>query len=121
MPHEISPDNHHTAGEYRLWEYTIERNGSAKNLENAEVEWYLVPRQGDPDSEAVHDSHEDNVSATITDPLNGKVEVEIGSGVTKDVGGRNLWQRLIVIDDVDVDGEEQKESIWNGDFPIQKR
>lgn len=111
MPHRITPDQHYTAGEYVRWEYTIEENGSAKDITNASVSWHLLNRQGDANADAVLDDGDTDVSASITNATNGRVDVELSSGATSDLSG-NYWQRLTVTD------SNGKEQIWSGTFPV---
>lgn len=111
MPHEIPPDEHYTAGEYVIWEYTVEKDGAAYPIDGATVSWYLLHRQGDDAAEAVLSDGDSDMSATIVDAANGRIDVEIGSDVTADLSG-NYWQRVVVTDSA---GRTQK---WSGVFPI---
>jgi hypothetical protein len=115
MTHEIPRNEHYVGGEYVKWEFTVEDDGSVKDLSNSNVKWFLLPNRGDPDSESLIDHTDSGVTAEIVDPSNGLVEVEIGSGVTEEYQGMLAWQRLIIEDG---SGNQQ---IWNGRFPIQER
>jgi hypothetical protein len=115
MTHLIERNDHYVAGETAVWKFTIERDGSAKDVTGAEVEWYLVPGRGDPDDEALYDHTDTGITAEVTDGPSGAVEVEISSGTTDDLGGRELWHRLIVTD------SEGNKQIWNGVFPVHER
>lgn len=113
MTHEITPDNHYTAGESVTWEYTIEQDGSVKDLSGFTVEWYLVPAQGADNSEAKLSTDDSGVSATVVDAANGRVDLTINRGVTDDLAG-NLWQRLVL------DDSGSGRQIWAGPFPVHE-
>lgn len=114
MTHLIERNGHYVAGETVVWEFTIERNGSTKDLTGATVEWHLVPSKGDPNSDSLLDHTSSGVTSEVSDASNAVVTVEIESGTTDDMGGKEYWQRLIVIED---DGTKD---IWNGNFPIRE-
>lgn len=116
MPHLIERNDHYVAGETAEWTFTVEKDdGSAKDLTSANIEWYLVPSKGDPDSDALYDHTNTGVTAQVTDAPNGKLQVVIEDGVTTGDGGNQFWQRLIVTD------SQNRTQIWNGHFPIQVR
>jgi len=115
MPHLIERNDHYVAGETAQWSFTVEKDGSAKDLTNATVEWYLVPSKGDPDEDALYDDSDTGITAQVTDATAGELEVVIDRDVTTGDGGNKYWQRLIVTDDQD------RTQIWNGHFPIQVR
>jgi hypothetical protein len=115
MTHEIEQNDHYIGGEHVRWTYSIEDNGETKDLTDGSVEWYLLPRRGLPDSDAVLDHTDTGISASIIDEPGGVVAVEIESGTTEEYAGSMMWQRLIVEDG---NGDTQ---IYNGKFPIQER
>lgn len=114
MPHDISPDEHYVADESVTWEYTIEEDGSAKDLSSGSVSWYLLPHKGADTGDAILDDSDSSVSASILSPASdGRVDVTIDADATGDEAGETHWQRLVV----EVGGDKQ---IWRGSFPIQE-
>lgn len=112
MTHDIDPDTHYVADESAVWEYTIEENGTAKNVSGGAIKWYLVPEEGDPDSDALLDHTDSGVTAAFTtDGSDGRVDVSIDRGVTAGMAGM-YWQRLVV------DDASTGRQIWRGPFPI---
>jgi hypothetical protein len=116
MTHEIERNEHYVGGESVVWEYTIVNEDEVvRDITGATVEWYLLNRRGEDNSEAVLSHDDSGVSASVQAGTQGYVEVEIQSGVTDELAGDLYWQRLIV---TEVNGRRQ---IWNGPFPIQER
>lgn len=114
MSHEISPDNHYVEGESVTWEYTIEEDGSAKDLSGASLSYYLLNNRGDANSDAVKDDGDSGVSVAFTsDGSDGRVDVTIDQGVTDGLNG-TYWQRL----EVDDTGTGLQK--WSGPFPINR-
>jgi len=116
MTDEIQPDRRYDEGESARWEHTItESDGSVKQLSGAIVSWMLVPNQGDPESDALLSDDDGGVTVQVIDADAGRVDVTIDAGETDGLGGRTLWQRLIIEDS---SGGLQ---VWSGDFPIEER
>lgn len=113
MVEQIAPDRRYSSGETVVWEYTVEEDGSPFDLTGADVEWYLVPNQGDNNSVAAIDHTSSTVTASVVTPeADGRIDIEVESSATEDIDGE-YWQRLIV----DKGGDIQK---WGGPFPIEE-
>lgn len=115
MSHEIERNDHYVGGESVVWGFTIEDDGSTKDISSASVEWYLLESRGQPNEDALLDHTDSGITAQITDGPNGEAEVKIESGVTDSYSGSRKWQRFILEDS---SGNVQ---IWRGPFPIQER
>ncbi len=114
MTHEIDPPRTYAAGESLIQTFSITEDGSARDITGAAVQWQLLPTQGADAADAILDESETGVDATITDDVNGTVEVAIDQDVTTDLGGERLYQRLIV------DDNGPGKQIWGGVFPIER-
>lgn len=115
MTHDIERYEHHVGGEALVWEFTITEDRSNRDITGASIEWYLLERRGEANTNAVLDHNDSGVEARIEDAASGRVDVDIDSGTTEQFAGSMKWQRLIVEDSA---GNVQ---IWNGPFPIQER
>ena len=115
MSHLIEPNGHYIAGETVKWSFTIEIDDKAKDLTNANIEWYLVSNRGDSDNDALYDHTDTGITAQVTNATEGELEVVIDKDVTTGDGGSRFWHRLLVTDD------QGRTQIWNGHFPIQAR
>jgi len=113
MAHRITPDNDYDEGESVTWEFTIEENGSAKDISGYTPHWYLLPTKGDANADATLDETDTGVSITIVDATAGRVDLEMDRGVTDTLSGSH-WHR-IVLDDT---GSGRQK--WSGPFPINE-
>lgn len=116
MTHSIDRYDHLVGGESIIWKYDVEKtDGTDKDLTSATIDWYLLERRGNADSDALLDKGDSTVAVRITDEANGVVEVELDPDATKDLAGGMYWQRLVATDN---SGNKQ---VWTGEFPIQTR
>lgn len=113
MSHTIESDDHYVEGESVRWEFTVTRDGSAYDLTNGSVEWYLLPNRGAPATDAVLDGSSSGVSVSIVDAAAGRVDVVIDRGVTD--GLADVYYQRLVVDDSQ-DGRQ----IYRGPFPISQ-
>lgn len=113
MADDIEPPDDYVAGESAILTGTVTDAGSTKDLTGASVDWYLLPAQGADMSDVLLDTSAEGVTANITDPAAGEVEITIDQGVTDGLAGRNCWQ-LLVVDDGG--GGRQK---WRGNWYIE--
>jgi len=98
MTDTIAPPDQYVAGESLPQEFTIEENGSPKDISGATISWYLLPAKGADAADAELDHTDSGVSVRIVDAAAGRVDVTIDQDVTDGLGGRRLWQRLVVDD-----------------------
>jgi hypothetical protein len=110
---DIDPPNQYYERESVRWEFTIEDDGSAKALSGASVDWWLLPSQGAPTSEAVLSGSDSGVSVSIVDAAAGRIDVVIDQDVTDGLGGSTLWQRL------EVDDQGPGLQLWGGYWFIE--
>lgn len=112
MGHEINPDNHYVEDESVTWEYTVEEDGSAKDIGGATLEWYLLPDKHSDTADAELDHTDSGIDVSLTsDGSDGRFDVTIDQDVTTDLAGYH-WQRVIV------DDTGSGKQIWGGPFPI---
>lgn len=114
MTHDIITVDHYIAGESLTQEFTVEEDGSAKDISGAEIEWSLLPNRGADAADAELDDSDSGVSASIVDAANGRVDVAIDQDVTTGLGGDRYWQRLVV------DDSGSGKQIWGGTVRIDR-
>lgn len=96
MTHEIEPIEHYVEGDALVIPITVrDSGGNPFPLADAEIEWQLKDHRYGP---VLLDESAAGVTVTKTDPANGEVEVEIGTGATDSLSGGQI-QVVRVTDD----------------------
>lgn len=110
MAHEITQDDHYTENESARWEFTVEEDGSAKDISGASIEWYLLHDDDDDLGDAAYDHDTTGITASLTtDGTDGRVDVVID----QDVIAEDYYWQVLVVDDTGP-GKQK----WSGPFPV---
>lgn len=121
MSRTIVPYMDYVATDSIVWPFQVNRGGDKQDLSNATVEYYIVEREGEDDSNPTLDHNDPEVTVDVEpsgpkhddapSDTTGYIEVIIQRG-NLDYGRDVLWHRLRVEDDA------SGRRTWSGDFPI---
>lgn len=109
MAHVITQDDHYTENESARWEFTIEEDGSAKDITGASIEWYLLHDDDDALTDAAYDHDTTGIAASIVTAADGRVDVVI----EQDIVAEGYYWQVLVVDD---SGSGKQK--WSGPFPV---
>lgn len=114
MTHRIEPYEHYVANDSIVWPFNIKEDGSAKDLSNATVSYYILSERQDNDGDALVDDSDADVTVEIQPGgETGQIRVTIQKNVL-DYPGRHLWHRLQVED------SSGGRKTFGGPFPVNR-
>jgi len=106
MPTQLSPDRNDLPpvsgwpqSDSRQLSFTVTQDGTAKDISNDEIEWYLLERSYDDPTDAVlspSDSRVEVRTTAVVDPTQGEFRVDIAEDEDSELWGE--YHQLVVVD-----------------------